>query len=259
MALVEIERDGAVARVWLNRPEQHNALSPELTDALASLCATLAQDDAIRVVVLGGRGPSFCAGADIGGMKASSHATFAENLADAERLGRAFAAIADLPRPVVGRLHGNVFGGGVGLACMCDIAIATDDARFGFTEARLGIVPALISPYVIRRLGDRHARELLLTAERFGPDVAMRVGLVHHVAPTLDLDTVVDERVGELLKSGPLAQRRIKAMLHLYGDSSFDEYRSAMARTLAEIRSGDEAREGLSAFFDKRRPRWIPE
>jgi len=257
MALVEIERSGAVARLWLNRPELHNALSPELTDALIEACQTLGHDDSVRVVVLGGRGPSFCAGADIGAMKASATATFEQNLAEAERLGRALGALADLPRPVVGRIHGNVFGGGVGLACLCDIAVATDDARFGFTEARLGIVPALISPYVIRRLGDRHARELLLTAERFGGDVATRVGLVHHVVPAADLDKVVDERVGELLKASPQAQRRIKSLLHLYSDSTFDEYRAAMPRTLAEVRSGDDAREGLAAFLEKRKARWM--
>jgi methylglutaconyl-CoA hydratase len=257
MALVEIERDGAVARLWLNRPELHNALSPEVTDALIDACHTLGHDDAVRVVVLGGRGPSFCAGADIGAMKASAQATFEQNLAEAERLGRALGALADLPLPVVGRIQGNVFGGGVGLACLCDIAVATDDARFGFTEARLGIVPALISPYVIRRLGDRHARELLLTGERFGADVAGRVGLVHHVVPTLQLDLAVDERVGELLKASPQAQRRIKSLLHLYADSTFDEYRAAMPRTLAEVRSGDDAREGLAAFLEKRKARWM--
>jgi methylglutaconyl-CoA hydratase len=257
MNLIEIEREGPVARLWLNRPELHNALSPELTDELHAACAQLAHDESVRVVVVGGRGPSFCAGADIGAMKASAQATFEQNLAEAERLGRALAALADLPRPVVGRIHGNVFGGGVGLACLCDIAIATNDARFGFTEARLGIVPALISPYVIRRLGDRHARELLLTAERFGSDVAARVGLVHHVVAPLDLDAAVDERVGELLKASPLAQRRIKSLLHLYADSTFDEYRAAMPRALAEVRAGDDAREGLAAFLEKRKARWM--
>jgi methylglutaconyl-CoA hydratase len=257
MALVEIEREGGVARLWLNRPELHNALSPELTDALIDACNALSHDDTVRVVVLGGRGPSFCAGADIGAMKASAQATFEQNLAEAERLGRALGALADLPRPLVGRIQGNVFGGGVGLACLCDIAVATDDARFGFTEARLGIVPALISPYVIRRLGDRNARELLLTAERFGADVAARVGLVHHVVPAVGLDDAVDERVVELLKASPVAQRRIKSLLHLYADSGFDEYRAAMPRALAEVRSGDDAREGLAAFLEKRKARWM--
>jgi len=255
--LVQIERQGATARLWFNRPEVHNALSAELGAALASSLHDLAHDESVRVVVLGGRGPSFCAGADIGAMKASATATFEANMAEAERLGGMFAALADFPKPVVGRLHGGVLGGGVGLACACDITVASDDAKFGLTEVRLGIIPALISPYVIRRLGDRTARELMLTGERFGAAEALRYGLVHHVVPAAGLDAKVDERVGELMKGGPLAQKRIKSLLHDWADSAWEEYRAALPRTLAEVRSGDEAREGLSAFFEKRKPGWI--
>ena len=257
MSLIEIEREGAIARLWMNRPEQHNALSIELGEELSHALHQLAHDASVRVVVLGGRGASFCAGADLTAMKASASATFDENLADAERLGKLFGAIADFPKPLVGRIHGSVFGGGTGLTCCCDIAVASDDAKFGLTESRLGIIPGIISPYVIRRLGDRHARELMLTGERFGTDVAMRVGLIHHVVPVHDLDSRVAERAGELLKAGPDAQRRIKSLLTLYSDSTWEEYRAALPRALAEIRSGDEAREGLAAFFDKRKPRWM--
>lgn len=257
MSLVEVEREGAVARVWFNRPEAHNALSAELGAALSDLLHDLAHDDGARVVVLGGRGPSFCAGADIGAMKASATASFEANLAEAEKLGGMFAALADFPKPVVGRVHGGVLGGGVGLTCACDIVVASDDAKFGLTEVRLGILPALISPYVIRRLGDRAARELMLTGERFGAAAALAFGLVHHVVTPAELDAKVDERVGELLKGGPHAQRRVKSLLHLWADSGWEEYRSALPRTLAEVRAGDEAREGLSAFIEKRKPRWM--
>lgn len=256
MAVVDVERQGAVARLWLNRPEAHNALTAELGAALASTLHDLAHDEAVRVVVLGGRGPSFCAGADIGAMKASAGATFEANLAEAGRLGNVFAALGDFPKPVVGRLHGGVYGGGVGFACACDIAVAADDARFGLTEVRLGILPALISPYVIRRLGDRAARELMLTGERFGAADALRVGLVHHVVPAGDLDAAVEDRVAQLLAGGPRAQRRIKMLLELWADTPWDEYRAALPRTLAEVRSGDEAKEGLAAFFEKRKPSW---
>lgn len=256
MAVVDVERQGAVARLWLNRPEAHNALTAELGAALASTLHDLAHDEAVRVVVLGGRGPSFCAGADIGAMKASAGATFEANLAEAGRLGNVFAALGDFPKPVVGRLHGGVYGGGVGFACACDIAVAADDARFGLTEVRLGILPALISPYVIRRLGDRAARELMLTGERFGAADALRVGLVHHVVPAGDLDATVEDRVAQLLAGGPRAQRRIKMLLELWADTPWDEYRAALPRTLAEVRSGDEAKEGLAAFFEKRKPSW---
>jgi len=257
MALVEIEREGAVGRVWFNRPEAHNALSPDLGAALGEALGALAGEDSCRVVVLGGRGPSFCAGADIGVMKASANATFEENLAESTRLGGYFAALADFPKPVVARLHGGVYGGGVGFACACDIGVASDDARFGLTEVRLGILPGLISPYVLRRLGDARARELMLTGERFGAADALRVGLVHHVVPAAELDAKVDERVGELLKGGPAAQARIKALLVRYAETPWQAYRESLPQTLAEVRSGEEARDGLASFLEKRKPRWM--
>jgi methylglutaconyl-CoA hydratase len=257
MPLVEVERQGPVARLWLARPEAHNALSAALGEALAGELAALARDDGARVVVLGGRGPSFCAGADIGAMKASAGATFEDNLAEAQRLGAMFAALADFPKPVVGRLHGGVYGGGVGMACACDIAVAAEDARFGLTEVRLGILPGLISPYVLRRLGDGVARELMLTGERFDAASAHRLGLVHHVVPPGALDAKVDERVSELLKGGPGAQRRVKELLARFGELGWEDFRASLPRTLAEVRSGDEARDGLAAFFEKRKPRWM--
>jgi len=256
MSLVEVDRDRGVARVWLNRSEQHNALAVELAAELAQAFERLAADDAVRVVVLGGRGPSFCAGADIGAMKAAANASFEDNVAEAQRLGALFAAVADLPKPVVGRIHGNVFGGGVGLACACDLAVAADDARFGLTEVRLGILPAIISPYVIRRLGDRHARELMLTGERFGTADALRVGIVQHAVPAAELDSKVDERVAALLAGGPAAQRRIKELLDRWANSSWQEYRASLPRTLAEVRAGAEAKDGLAAFLEKRKPAW---
>jgi methylglutaconyl-CoA hydratase len=257
MAIVELERGRAVAFLWLNRPEQHNALSGELGAAIESSLHDLAHDESIRVVVIGGRGPSFCAGADIHVMKASANATFEQNLEEAERFGAIFAAISGFPKPIVARVHGSVMGGGVGLVCAADIAVASDDARFGLTEVRLGIIPGLISPYVLRRLGDRAAREKMLTGERFEAAEAHRIGLVHHVVPLADLDARVDERVQALLAGAPRAQRRIKSLLAQWADSGWEEYRTGLPRALAEVRSGDEARDGLSAFFEKRKPKWL--
>ncbi len=254
---IDVIRDGPVARIWLDRPDQHNALAAELVAELTSTLHALALDATVRVVVLGGRGPSFCAGADIALMKASAHATFEQNLAEAERLGRLFSTLAGLPKPVVARLHGNVLGGGVGLTCACDIAVASDEARFGLTEVRLGILPALISPYVIRRLGDRAARELMLTGERMDAATALRYGLVHHVTTVGELDARVEERIQALLAGAPHAQARIKTLLELWADSGWNEYRSGLPRVLAEVRSGEEAREGLGAFFEKRKPKWV--
>jgi methylglutaconyl-CoA hydratase len=256
MPLVEVVRDRGVARVWLNRPEQHNALADALVSELAAVLAGLAADATVRVVVLGGRGASFCAGADLGAMQAQAGASFEQNVADAQRLGALFALLADMPRPVIGRIHGSVFGGGVGLACACDIAVASDEARFGLTEVRLGILPALISPYVIRRLGDARARELMLTGERFGAADALRVGIVHHVVPASELDGMVEDRIAALLEGGPAAQRRIKELLERFADSTWQEYRDSLPRTLAEVRAGAEAKDGLAAFFEKRKPVW---
>lgn len=257
MALVEVEREGAVARVWFNRPETHNALSAELGAGLLEALAELRDDAACRVVVLGGRGPSFCAGADIGAMKASAGASYDDNLAEAGRLGAVFAALADFPKPVVGRVHGGVYGGGVGFCCACDIAVASDDAKFGLTEVRLGILPGLISPYVIRRLGDRAARELMLTGERFDATRALELGVVNHVVAADALDAKVAERVAELLKGGPHAQAQVKQLFVRWRETGWDEYRRSLPEVLAGVRSGDEARDGLAAFFEKRKPRWM--
>ena len=258
MATIDVVRDGPVARLWLARPEQHNALSAELVSHLTVALHALANDETIRIVVLGGQGPSFCAGADVAMMKSSAEITFERNVAEAERLGGMFATLAGLPKPVIARLHGNVLGGGVGLACACDIAVTTDDARFALSEVRLGILPALISPYVIRRLGDRAARELMLTGERVDALTALRYGLVHHVSTAAELDAKVEDRIQALLAGAPRAQGRIKTLLELWADSAWEEYRSGLPRVLAELRAGEEAKEGLTAFFEKRKPRWVP-
>lgn len=259
MAMIEVERDGPIARLWLARPEAHNALAPELCAELIAALGALAADDGVRVVILGGRGPSFCAGADLATMKASAKATFDENLAEAERLGTMFATLAEFPKPVIGRVHGFVLGGGIGLVCGCDIVVTAGSAVFGITEVRLGILPALISPYVLRRLGDRAARELMLTGERFDSDIAHRVGLVNHVVFDADLDDKVAERALELLKGAPGAQQRIKLQLRRWADTRWEEYRATLPQVLAEVRAGAEAKDGLAAFFEKRKPAWFPD
>jgi methylglutaconyl-CoA hydratase len=257
MALVDVEREGAVARVWFNRPEAHNALSAELGANLVAALVQLRDDPSCRVVVLGGRGPSFCAGADIGAMRGSANASYETNLGEAQRLAAMFATVADFPKPVVARVHGGVYGGGVGFCCVCDIAVASDDAKFGLTEVRLGIIPVLISPYVIRRLGDRAARELMLTGERFAAARALALGVVNYVVPAAELDARVNERVGELLMGAPQAQMRIKQLFERWNDVGWNDYRASLPQTLASVRSGDEAKDGLAAFLDKRKPRWL--
>jgi len=257
MAMVEVEREGALARVWLNRPDAHNALSPELGGALGDALRDLRDDESCRVVVLGGRGPSFCAGADIATMKASADASFDENLVDARRFAAMFAAVGDFPKPIVGRVHGGVYGGGVGFCCACDIVVASDDAKFGLTEVRLGILPGVISPWVLRRLGDRRARELMLTGERVEAGRALAYGIVDYVVPAAELDAKVAERVGELLKGAPFAQATVKKLLVRWREAGWEAYRASVPETLARVRNGDEAKDGLAAFFEKRKPRWV--
>ena len=192
-------------------------------------------------------------------MKASANATREQNIEEAKHLATMFASVANCPKPVICRAHGYVFGGGVGLACASDIPVGTTDSKYGLTEARLGILPAVISPYVLRRLEDRHARELMLTGERFGADVAYRVGLLQHVAEPERIDELIDGRIRELLAGAPAAQHRIKTLFKRYKDEDWDAYRESMPDTLADIRGGDEAKDGLAAFFEKRKPGWIKE
>jgi methylglutaconyl-CoA hydratase len=211
------------------------------------------------VVVIGGRGPSFCAGADLGVMKASAHASLEENLAEAARFGALFAAVSECPKPVVGRIHGNVFGGGVGLTAATDVAVAARDAVFAISEVRLGIIPGLISPYLLRRLGDRNARPLMLSGERFDGARAAELGLVHRAVEPAALDASVESTIEELLEGGPCAQARVKEVLRLNAENHFGEVVLLMPNQLAEARSGAEAREGFQAFFEKRKPAWVVE
>ena len=257
--LVEIEfsHGGRVARVWLNRPEVHNALSRALLDRATEVVRGLGERADVRVVVIGGRGPSFCAGADLGDMKASSDATLEDNLADARRFGELFDAVASCPKPVVARVHGNVFGGGVGLTAAADLSIGATDAVFAISEVRLGIIPGLISPYLLRRMGDRNARPLMLSGERFDGARAVEVGLLHRAVASDALDATIDAAIAELLKGGPRAQARVKEVLRLNADHTFSEVLELVPRQLAEARSGDEAKEGFRAFFEKRKPSWM--
>jgi methylglutaconyl-CoA hydratase len=256
---VESSHGGLVARVWLNRPEVHNALNAELAEALIAALGAVGAGTRARVIVLGGRGPSFCAGGDIGGMRAAAAASMEENRAEAARLAAMFAAVAECPRPVVARVHGNVFGGGTGLAAAADIAVGTRDAVFAISEVRLGIMPGVISPYLLRRMGDRFARPLMLTGHRFDGVRAAEVGLLHRAVDGDALDRTVDSVVGELLQGGPHAQARVKEVLRLNADSRFADAVRQMPGLLAEIRATDEAREGFAAFFEKRKPSWAAE
>jgi methylglutaconyl-CoA hydratase len=254
---VDVSLDGPVARVFLARPEVRNAFDGEtvreLTDAIGASC----ERNDVRAIVLGGHGPAFSAGADLEWMRRAAGFDREQSLEDARSLAALFAAIDRSPKPVVARVQGAALGGGAGLVAAADIAVASDDARFGFTEVRLGLVPAVISPYVLQRIGLSAARELFLTGERFGAAKAAAIGLVHHVVAPDALDATVDARVSELLQAAPGAIAAAKALLRVVHGRAPEDVREATAALIADRRAGAEGQEGLRAFLEKRKPRWV--
>jgi methylglutaconyl-CoA hydratase len=246
MSGLRLERDGPVLRVTLARPERRNAFDAEL---IAELTEAFSDVGDARAVVLAGDGETFCAGADVEWQRASIDLTYEQNVEDALRLYRMLAAIDACPAPVVARIQGYCLGGGCGLAACCDIAICGDDAVFGFSEVKLGIIPAVISPFALAKIGRGAARRYFLTGERFGPDVALRIGLVSEVAPSLD--GAVEGIVDELLTSGPAAVRKAKRLVRPEQPDGLE-----LAELAARMRSSDEGQEGLRAFLDKRPATW---
>ncbi len=254
---LRLKRRGATAVVTLARPEVHNAFNARLIAELQAVFAHLAADDAVRAVVLQGEGRSFCAGADLNWMRSSLDFTHDENVADALKMADMLAAIDDCPCPVIGRIHGAALGGGVGLTAVCDIAIATEDARFGFTEARLGIAPAVISPFALRKIGVSHARALFTTAERFDAARALHIGLIHRVVPAADLDAAVAETLAAIGQNSPAAVRAAKRMARAVASLPADEARQLTAATIAGLRVSPEGQEGIRAFLEKRSATWV--
>jgi len=253
---LELETDGEVARVWLNRPEVRNAFDGLMVTELRRVFDELGADEALRVIVLGGRGKAFSAGADLEWMKAVAEFGHEDNVRDARALADVFLAISRSPKPVVARVQGAALGGGAGLVAACDIAVAALGTRFGFSEVRLGLVPAVISPYVIGRIGESAARELFLTGERFDAEQARDMGLVRAVVPETELDAAVGERVGELLLAGPCAIAEAKALIREVSGRRVEDVQSDTVERIASIRASEEGREGLRAFLEKRKPRW---
>ena len=242
--------------IALNRPELHNAMNPALIAGLTHAFAERAQAADVRVIVLTGNGRSFCAGADLAAMRAAADYTFEENVADGGAIFDLMLAIDRCPRPVIGRINGPAIGGGVGLVSCCDIVVAVERAVFAFSEARLGIVPAVISPFVLARIGPSYARELFLTGERFDARRAQAIGLVGHVVAEAELDTAVAERVEQLLQAAPGAQATAKDLIHTVTFQPKESLREITATTIAARRASDEGREGMSAFLEKRKPWW---
>lgn len=256
---VRVERDGPVTSVVLARPEVRNAFGPRLIEELGATFTELGDDHDTRVIVLRGDGPSFGAGADINWMRETVSWSRQENVEDATRLALMLESIKRCDKPVVCRVHGHAIGGALGLLAVSDYVVASDDTVFAFSEVKLGIVPAVISPFVLRRIGLSHARALFITGERFDAERAERMGLVHVKVPLDDLDTEVERVIGELLTAAPGA---IAVAKHLASEVAFRDPREVMlhtAETIASKRTDPEGQEGLGAFLEKRRPSWMDE
>ena len=256
MTSVNIAQDGPIVRITLNRPDVRNAFNEEVIAELTAWARGVPESRA-RVAVLSGAGKAFCAGADLNWMSLMVGYSRDENIRDAEAMAAMFDALDTLPIPLVGRVHGAALGGGVGLAAVCDIVVAAEDAIFGFTEAKLGILPAVISPFAIRKIGISAARELFLTASRFSATRAREIGLVHAVVPQAQLDVAVEDYVRELLTSAPGAMASAKRLIAAVAGRPPGEVASLTAETIARQRVSVEGQDGMRAFLNKTKAGWL--
>lgn len=257
MQTIRIEVDPrGVAHLWLARPDKHNALSAEMIHALTEAAALLADDSAVRVVVLAAEGKSFCAGGDLGWMQDQMRANADTRRAAARELAGMLNALNTLPKPLIGRVQGNAFGGGIGMISVCDVAISVPEARFALTETRLGLIPATIGPYVVARLGEARARRVFMSGRAFGADEAMHLDLVARTAGADQLDAAVEAEVAPYLSCAPGAVAAAKRLVRDLGPRLDQQVIDHTVEALVRVWEGDEAPEGIAAFFDKRKPHW---
>ena len=256
---VSVKKDGSVARVSFCRPEIHNAFNDTLIYELTDVFTSLKTDRSLRVIVLTGEGKSFCAGADLNWMRRVKDYSFEKNLEEALALANLFYLIYTTPLPVIGRINGAAIGGGTGFVAVCDIAVAAESARFSFSEVKIGVVPACIGPYVIRKIGEGKAREFFISGERLTAAEAFRIGLVNRVYPDTGLDDEVNKLVGTVLSSGPHAITMAKELISNIPLMTPEQFRPYTAEMIARLRKSDEGQEGMDAFLNKRKPNWVIE
>lgn len=257
MKTLDIQIHGPVARVFLNRPEVRNAFNDGVIAELTESFTRLGEDRSLRAIVLGGHGKAFCAGADLSWMRAMADYTWDQNRADAEALAQMLWTVWNCPLPVVGRVHGDCYAGGVGLAAVCDVLVAAEGVHFCLSEAKLGLLPATIGPYVVKALGEQASRRYFATAERFSAPRAQQLGFVHECVPADALDSTVDAIVAALVANGPAAVQACKRLVQdVAGHEITAGLRAETARRIADMRASAEGREGVLAFLNKREPAW---
>ncbi len=257
MPVLEIERRGAAAWLWLNRPEVRNALNGELQDFLVRAFKELETEKNIRVLVLAGRGQAFCAGGDLSRMERAAKMSGAVSKREAGRFARLLHRMQSYPKPLIARVHGAAFAGGMGLAAACDLVIASEEAEFCLPEVKIGLVPAMISPYIVRALGEQQARRYVMTGERLAAREAQRIGFVHECVAASELDARVEKFAAQLAQAGPQALARAKKLLaKVAGAAITPKLAAETAAVLADVRAGEEAREGIRSFLEKRKPNW---
>jgi len=261
MQTLDVQRgDGGVARVFFNRPEVRNAFNDAVIAELTGVFTDFSRDATLRAVVLGGHGKAFCAGADLAWMRAMADYDREENRADAGKLGDMLWAVYSCPVPVIGRIHGDCYAGGVGLAAVCDVLVAAEDMHFCLSEAKLGLLPATIAPYVVKALGEQAARRYFVSAERFDAVTAKTLGFVHEVAAPEALDAKLDEVLAAIVANGPAAVKACKLLVKdVAARAITPELRADTANRIADIRASGEGREGVQSFLNKRKPSWLTE
>lgn len=253
---IRLTLDKKVARVAFNRPEVHNAFNATMIAELAEAFERLKEDETVRVIILTGEGPSFCAGADINWMREIIDYSYEQNLRESLHLAGALHRLYSLPKPTVAMVNGTTIGGGNGFVSACDIAVAAEEAQFGLSEVKIGLVPAAISPYVIRKIGESKAREYFLTGKRIPAQKAQEIGLVNEVVPLKQLENTVEDLVDLLLTSGPEALSNCKELIFRVPQLSLEEAKEFTARMIANLRISEEGQEGMASFLEKRKPKW---
>jgi methylglutaconyl-CoA hydratase len=248
-----------VARVTFNRPEVHNAFNDTMIHELSEVFDDLNENDEVRVVVVSGAGKSFCAGADLNWMRRVREFTFEDNLRESLELADMLAKVYSSKKPTIARVNGAAIGGGTGLVAVCDIAVAAASAKFSFSEVKLGLIPACISPYVMQKCGHGRCREFFLTGERLTAEKALHAGLVNTVVPLAELDEAITRLVRQLLTSGPEAIRTCKTLLHNVAEMPLEQAKKYTAEVIAQLRVSAEGQEGMNAFLEKRKPKWATE